>query len=586
MTQATLTAAFNECANSSLRGLSIVDRAGRQTRRTWAAVVDGSRRIAGRLQSVSVEPGDRVALVYGTGFDFVEAFFGTLLSSAVPVPLYPPVRLGRLEEYHRRTSAMLRSVDASLLLCDGRIRRILGETIARTPLPHGCRTIDELPSGLFQQRDARPDELCLIQFSSGTTVEPKPVALTHQAVMAQVRTLNAFWPDSEDVRHSGVSWLPLYHDMGLIGCLLTAVERPGDLTLIPPELFVTNPALWLQTLSATRATISPAPNFAYGLCVDKISDRELDGVDLSNWRVALNGAETVVGDIVRSFSNRFSRWGFRPEAMTPVYGLSEAALAVTFSALEAVPTSKRLSRKRLSSDGVAREDPQGVEIVSVGTPIPGCAVEIRGMNGEQLDDRRAGRVWVQSPSLMDGFFGNASASASTLVGAWLDTGDLGFLYDGELFLTGRAKDVLILRGLNHLPDDVEGAVDGIAGLRTGCSAAVSYLPENAAGEILVLLAERSKEATYAEKRDLVTRCHRSILSKTGLDASRIEILEPGTLPRTSSGKIRRQKALELYLLGALTPPEKVTPLRLLRTMAKSQAAVLRSRRSRRDPDRS
>ena len=586
MTPATLTAVFNECSTSSHRGLSVVDRAGHPYRRPWAEIVEGARRIAGRLQSLSVEPGDRVALVYGTGFDFVEAFFGTLLTGAVPVPLYPPVRLGRLDEYHLRTSAMLRSVDASLLLCDRRIRRILGETIADTRLPNGCRTIDELPSGLFQPRDARLDELCLIQFSSGTTVEPKPVALTHQAVMAQVRTLNAFWPDSDDVRHSGVSWLPLYHDMGLIGCLLTAVERPGDLTLIPPELFVASPALWLQTLSATRATISPAPNFAYGLCVEKINDRELEGVDLSDWRIALNGAETVVADVVRSFSDRFSRWGFRSEAMTPVYGLSEAALAVTFSSLEAAPASKRFSRTSLSSDGTAQEDPQGVEIVSVGTPIPGCAVEIRDMNGETRDDRQSGSVWVQSPSLMDGYFGNASASARTVTGDWLDTGDLGFLYDGELFLTGRAKDVLILRGLNHLPDDVESAIDGIAGLRTGCSAAVSYLPEDAAGEILVLLAERSREATDIDEGQLVTRCHRSILTKTGLDASRIEILEPGSLPRTSSGKIRRQKALELYLSGTLTPPEIVTPLRLLRTMAKSRAALRRSRKSGLEPSRS
>jgi acyl-CoA synthetase (AMP-forming)/AMP-acid ligase II len=368
--------------------------------------------------------------------------------------------------------------------------------------------------------------------------------------------------------------------MGLIGCLFTAVERPGDLNLIPPELFVTKPAIWLRTLSATRATISPAPNFAYGLCVEKIRDDEMRGVDLSSWRVALNGAETVVGNVARAFSDRFSRWGFDPRAMTPVYGLSEASLAVTFSDLDRPFSSRQFSRDSLSANGVAREDPEGVEIVSVGRAIPGCTVSVRDQDGSVLEEGRVGRVWAQSPSLMDGYFRNRPATQRVLRDGWLDTGDLGFLCDGDLFLTGRAKDVLILRGLNHLPDDVENAVDSVPGARTGCSAAVSYLPEGEHSEILMLLVERSQDGKGKEDSNLAERCRRAVLAKTGIDATRIEILAPGTLPRTSSGKIRRRRALELFLAKELKPPAPVTAVGLVKTMAKSHAALKRSERSR------
>ena len=207
-----------------------------------------------------------MALVYPTSIEFIDAFFGTILAGAVPVPLYPPVRLHRLEEYEARTARMLEAVTARLVLADSRVRRILGPAVAAAEPPLGCRILDDLSGGPGEPVRRGADELAMVQFSSGTTVDPKPVALSHRAVVAQTVGLNAHWPVNDGIDHSGVSWLPLYHDMGLIGCVFTALERPGTLTLIPPELFLARPAVWLRALSTYGATISVAPNFGYGLC--------------------------------------------------------------------------------------------------------------------------------------------------------------------------------------------------------------------------------------------------------------------------------------------------------------------------------
>jgi acyl-CoA synthetase (AMP-forming)/AMP-acid ligase II len=462
-----------------------------------------------------------VALIYPTCAGFFDAFFGSLLAGAVPVPLYPPVRLGRLDEYHQRTAAMLRAADAVLALADKSVRRLLGPSIESVRPRFGCQTIDGLPRAGRIFEVAGEDALALVQFSSGTTVDPKPVALSHRAVVAQTELLNGFWPDRDGVVHSGASWLPLYHDMGLIGCVFPALERGARLTLIPPELFVARPAIWLQTISRYRATVSPAPNFAYGLCVEKIRDGELEGVDLTSWRVALNGAEPVAAEVLRRFQRRFAAWGFRPEALTPVYGLSEASLAVTFSAIDRPFTSARFDRR-----------------------------------------------------------GQKRATAGAVRDGWLDTGDLGFISGGELFLTGRSKDVLILRGRNHSPIEVEHAVDEVDGVRTGCAAAASFMPEGADRELLVVLVEARKGVSEGRYRRIASEVSRAVLSATGLDPDHLEVLAPGSLPRTSSGKIRRHEALRRWQAGNLAPPALVTPFRLVGAALRSSLAMARAERRR------
>ena len=581
-------------------GLRFLDRREQASFFDWRSIDAEARRGAGRLRRLGVEKGERVALIYPTCPEFFFAFFGVLRAGAVPVPLYPPVRLGRLDEYHRKTAAMLGAAGARLVLADGKVRTVLGETVARARPEMGCRTLDALPDA---GRDADADleevaldssDLALVQFSSGTTVDPKPVALSHRAVLAQVEALNSHWPDDEatldaglekGVRHTGVSWLPLYHDMGLIGCVFPALERPSVLTLLPPEVFVVRPATWLRAVSTYRATISVAPNFAYGLCVEKIRDEQLDGVDLSPWRVALNGAEQVSPGVLRDFQQRFGRWGFRPEALTPVYGLSEATLAVTFSALHEEFRTERFDRDALRDGravpvGAVHTD-DGRELASVGRALPGTEVRIveGGAAGRSLvPEGHVGIVEARGPSIMDGYLGRPEATARALRGGWLDTGDRGFLWDGELFLTGRAKDVLILRGRNHAPQDVEQAVQSLPGVRTGCVVAVAHQPEDADHERLVLFVERAKDAQPADLDALPDRAVETVLAVEGIEVDEVVVLERGTLPRTSSGKLRRQEALRRWQGGRLDTPAEVGLVKMLGVWARSAWGFVRARR--------
>jgi acyl-CoA synthetase (AMP-forming)/AMP-acid ligase II len=441
----------------------------------------------------------------------------------------------------------------------------------------GCRTPKEISGepGCAVARAA--GDLALIQFSSGTTVDPKPVALSHRAVVSQAAALNAHWPDTDDRVQSGVSWLPLYHDMGLIGCVITALERPGTMTLIPPELFLVRPAAWLRAISRYRATVSVAPNFGYGLCAEKIRDEELEGVDLSSWEIALNGAEPVVPRVMRRFQRRFEPWGLRPETLTPVYGLSEATLAVTFSALDRPCTTRKFDRETLSLSGRALESADGVEITSVGLPIDGFQVRVVDPEQRDLPAGRVGRLLVRGPSLMEGYYGRPEASAEVLKNGWLDSGDLGFLYRDELYLTGRAKDVLILRGRSHAPTEIEATVDLVDGVRTGCSVAVSWLPDEADGEVMVLLVEAKRDVPETAYREIADRCRATVSAATGLTAEVVEVVAPGTLPRTSSGKLRRQEALRRYLRDELTPPDRVTPLRLAGAAVRSSLELAKMR---------
>jgi acyl-CoA synthetase (AMP-forming)/AMP-acid ligase II len=527
-------------------GLRFLDRHERETWFGWAEVRERALAVAGGLRSLGIERGDRVALVFPTGIEFFEAFFGTQYAGAAPVPLYPPARLGRMGDYLARTARMVERSGARLVLTKARLLPHLEEAIRPD---RGCRTVEDLPRTAARPVPVGPEDLALVQFSSGTTVDPKPAALSQRAVAAQTEILNSFWRDSGELRHSCVSWLPLYHDMGLIGCVFPALSRDAALTLIGPEVFVARPAVWLRALSRHRATVSPAPNFAYDLCVNRITDAEMEGADLSCWRTALNGSESIAPGVLRAFSDRFARWGFRPEALTPVYGLSEAALAVTFSPLDRPFRSRRFDREALARAGVARESEAGREIVSVGRPVPGFSLRVRDAAGRDLPDGQVGRLWVRGPSLMDGYLGAPEATASALRDGWLDTGDLGFVHGGELYLTGRAKDAVILRGRNYSPEEIERAAGEVPGVRSGCAAAASWLPEDAPGEALILFVEVSRQATGEEREALPAACREAVLGATGLAVDRVVTLAPGALPRTSSGKLRRGEALRRHLDG-------------------------------------
>jgi acyl-CoA synthetase (AMP-forming)/AMP-acid ligase II len=560
---ATIVDALAQAARVNAR-LTFVDAQEHETVLEHGELYLNARRLAHALRERGVQPGDRVALVLPTGPDFVEGFFAVQLAGAVPVPLYPPVRLGRMEEYLAATTRMLTVVGAKLVLSDRRVKLLLGQAIARAAVPLG--TVSELREGTAELvHAAAPQSLGLIQFSSGSTVDPKAVSLSHHALVTQCAALEALMkPVGREP--AGVSWLPLYHDMGLIGCLLSAIYQAGPLALLPPEAFLVKPALWLRALSRHQATISPAPNFAYGLCLKRVKPVDVQGLDLSSWTHALNGAEPVSAETMDRFSARFAEQGFRREALMPVYGMSEASLAVTFTSNLGPKRSLALDPLALAAEGrVVKAATHSRTVVSVGTPVPGCELEVRDEAGLALGEGALGRILVRGPFLMSGYFGDEVTTARAVRDGWLDTGDLGFVDQGELFVCGRSKDLVIVRGRNHAPQEFEDALELLDGVRTGCAVALGFVPPGETDERLLLLVE----TTTAPSATLEAAIRAAVLARTGVDPHTIELLEGGTLPRTSSGKLRRGEALRRFQTRTLTAPEKINALTMGRELAKS-----------------
>jgi acyl-CoA synthetase (AMP-forming)/AMP-acid ligase II len=547
-------------AAQTKQGLTLVDSREHETFISFTELYASARRVAANLVGRGVVPNDRIALVLPTGRDFLEAFFGAQLAGAVPVPLYPPVRLGRMGEYVQSTARMMTAVRARMVVSDRRVKLLLGKAIELARPELGCPTVNDLLESPAEAECAvTPHSLAVIQFSSGSTVDPKPVALTHDNVISQLAALEQLMGPG----NVGVSWLPLYHDMGLIGCLLSAVYQAGHLVLLAPELFLAKPALWLRAISRYRATISPAPNFAYGLCLKRVHDEDLEGLDLSSWRFALNGAEPVSPETIDRFAERFSKYGFRKQALMPVYGLSEASLAVTFTSPTHDKTIMRVDPMALASAGHVLPGSRG--LVSVGVPVPGAEVEVRADDGVVLAEKQAGRVFTRGASVMRGYFNNPEATTRAVRDGWLDTGDVGFVHGGELFICGRAKDIVIIRGANHAPQEFEECLDAVHGVRTGCAVAVGFVPPDANDEQLLLLVEKSTEPV----RDVAQRVSDAVNERTGIKPHTVVMLEPGTLPRTSSGKLRRIESLRRYLANTLDAPEQVNALSMGREIAKS-----------------
>ncbi|MBI3927976.1 MAG: AMP-binding protein [Armatimonadetes bacterium] len=529
---------------------------GRETSRlSFPQLVSSAGAVAGGLVELGVVPGERVGIMLPTEIGFLSAFFGCLWAGAVAVPLYPPFRLDQVEDYVLRQASILNLAGIRHLISFPRARAIVPLLRMTAPCLEKVMTVEELRG---EPPPPRPHRLALIQFTSGSTGLPKGVTLTQENLLANIRAYGqALELEQGDVT---VSWLPLYHDMGLIGTLLGSIYHGQPLALMPPQDFLARPSRWLAAVHRYRGTISAAPNFAYEICARKIPDEELEGVDLSCWRVALNGAEAVRADTLQRFAERFAACGFDRTALFPAYGLAEASLAVTFPPVGRGPVVESIARERLERDGTALPvetaglDEGVLAVVSCGRPLPGMEVRIVGSRGRALDERRQGLIEFRGPSAMEAYYGNPEATRQAIgEDGWIHTGDLGYLADGELYVTGRRKDIILKAGRNLHPEDIEAAVAEVEGVRRGCVAAFGVPRAEQGTEDLVVVAE-SRSPNAELERAVAQQVTRSV----GIPPDRVLMVSPHTVPKTPSGKIRRAECRERLLRGQLGKPASPT----------------------------
>jgi 1-acyl-sn-glycerol-3-phosphate acyltransferase len=526
---------------------------------SYRTLWEGATRIAAGLASRGVEQGDRVGIMLPTGLEFLESFMGTLLAGAIAVPLYPPLRLDRIAEYLQRQTRILANADARLLVS-------VAEAIPFARLlrsAHGSRT--ELCSaaalGTAASRDAdlarsaspvgAADDPALIQYTSGSTGDPKGVLLTHGNLLANIHAMAA--GVSLRPTDAAVSWLPLYHDMGLIGAWLGALVHGIPLALMSPLAFLAHPERWLWAIHEHRATLAAAPNFAYEMCVRKIGDDMLEGLDLSSWRCALNGSEPISAGTLDRFARRFERCGFRRDALMPVYGLAESSVALCFSPVGRAPLVDGIDRDAFERAGQAvparPDDATALTFVSVGRALPGLELRVLDDAGQEAGERRVGRIVFRGPSCMREYYRNPRATAAvTLPDGWLDSGDLGYRAGNELFVTGRVKDLIIKGGRNLVPQEIEEVAASVDGIRKGCVAAFGVTDEGAGTEQVVILAE-SRVESAAERDARAAAIIATVSAGIGVPPDVVRIVPPGTVPKTPGGKIRRSSARELYRSG-------------------------------------
>ena len=529
------------------------DDEGREHAISYGQLWERATAIGAGLAARGLESGERVALMLRTEPAFFDAFFGVLLAGGVPVPIYPPFRPDQLEEYARRQTGILRNAEARWLVTFPAAGRVAALLRPRVPSLRGVLTADALAAErtAFTAVRRTAADSALIQYTSGSTGEPKGVLLTHANLLANITAIGA----AIDLRPDdvGVSWLPLYHDMGLIGTWLTALYFGLPVAILSPLAFLARPARWLWALHGHRGTVSPAPNFAYELCVRRIDDRELEGLDLSRWRVACNGSEPVSPDTIERFTRRFARYGFRADAMCPVYGLAESSVALTVPPMGRGVRVDRIVRERFQSRREAlpapADDPNPLRFVACGRALPGHEVRIVDGSGRLLPERLEGRIEFRGPSVTAGYFRRPEATRAVVHDGWMDSGDLGYVADGELFVTGRQKDMIIKAGRNLYPQEVEEVVGDIPGIRKGCVAAFGVPDPEAGTERLVVVAEtRDPAARHDALRSAVVE---RVVATLGVPPDVVAVVPPRSVLKTSSGKIRRSATRDAYVAGTL-----------------------------------
>ncbi len=517
---------------------------------TYRELYHAARAAAGGLNERSVRAGDRVAIMLPTSRDFFVAFFAVLFVGAVPVPIYPPFRLSQIEDHLRRQAGILSNAAASALITNDEIRVVGGLLLGLVDSLQDIATISDLSKAeaLPAPLPATPDTTALIQYTSGSTGDPKGVVLSHGNLLANIRAIGAALKASSADRL--VSWLPLYHDMGLIGCWLGGLYYGAPVLVMSPLSFLADPARWLWAIHDHNATISAAPNFAYEFCLKSIGDAKIAGLDLSSLRAILNGAEPVSPATIARFIERFATHGFQPQMMMPVYGLAENSVGLAFPPLGRGPLIDCVDRSALDHEGVARvvASPDSADVVSLvacGRPLPRHEIRVVDDASRELPERQEGRLQFRGPSATSGYYHNPEKTAALFDGDWLETGDRGYIVGGDVFITGRIKDLIKRAGRNIYPQELEEAVGSLEGMRKGCVAVFPSLDARAGTERLIVMAETrlTDEARREALRKSIIEASQALLD---LAPDEVILAPPHSVPKTSSGKIRRSAARAIF----------------------------------------
>ncbi len=536
------------------RGLNFHDMRGKLAQPyPYSQMQSDAMDVAYRLISHGVKKEDRIALIAETGSDFAALFFGCVYAGAWPVPLPLPTSFGGKESYIEQLSVQLKSSDPSILFYPPELSEMAGAAAKAC----GVEGIDwaSFADRIALKTSLPPagtDEICYLQYSSGSTRFPHGVAVTHKALL---NNLSAHSHGMEvQANDRCVSWLPWYHDMGLVGCFLSPVANQVSTDYMKTEDFARRPLAWLDMISASDGTvISYSPTFGYDICARRISSQShvSDRFDLSKWRLAGNGADMIRPDVMQSFVDAFGDAGFNARAFAPSYGLAEATLAVSIMPMGEGIKVELVEETDLTGHAGATDRPTRYRaIVNCGKAVKDMTIEVRDEDGNKLPEQNIGKVWCSGPSLMKEYFRDPESTAACLIDGWLDTGDMGYLSDGYIFIVGRAKDMIIINGKNHWPQDIEWAVEQLPGFKSGDIAAFSITTPG--GEETPAVLVQCRTSDESERLKLRDQIRDKVRSVTGMNCV-VELVPPRTLPRTSSGKMSRAKARNLYLSGEIQP---------------------------------
>jgi len=561
----------------------IDDDSGKTQTLSYKQLWQGAEKVAAGLQQHGIQLADTVAIMLPTGKDYFYSFYGILLTGAIPVPIYPPVRRSQLEEHLKRHSGILNNCVAKILVTMPEAKMVAQLLKSQVLSLREVVTASDLTSlsASYVRPSINSYDVAFLQYTSGSTGDPKGVVLTHANLLANVRAMGkAVKATPNDVF---VSWLPLYHDMGLIGAWFGSLYFAMVLVVMSPMRFLTRPKLWLWTIHQYRGTLSASPNFGYELCLKRINNEDIEGLDLSSWRLAFNGAEPVSPDSIKQFFHRFQNVGFKEETMMPVYGLAESSVGLAFPPLHRKPIIDRINRDEFSQTGqaipVTQSEKNALRFVACGYPLSGHQIRIVNVDGQELPERHEGYLQFRGPSVTSGYYRNPDASKKLFIGDWMDSGDLGYIAEGDIFITGRKKDVIIRAGRNVYPHELEEVIGNIEGIRNGCVAAFPAKDLHSATERLVVLAE-TRETDLAIKQDLKNQISSLSSDLIGLPPDEIILAPPHTILKTSSGKIRRSACRELYEQNLLGQATKAFWLQIALTALRSMIPIARRLRLR------